>query len=44
PGHLDWLGQSITIHTDGFLSKIVQLVIILLVVFVLFSLGLWDDN
>ena len=44
PGYLDWLGQSITIHTDGFLSKIGQLVIILLVVLVLFVLGLWDDK
>lgn len=44
PGHLDWLGSSITIHTDGFLSKIGQLVIILLVVFILFALGLWDDK
>ena len=44
PGYLDWLGQSVTIHTDGFLSKIGQLVIILLVVLVLFVLGLWDDK
>ncbi len=44
PGHLDWLGQSVTVHTDGFLSKIGQLVIILLVVLVLFVLGLWDDK
>ncbi len=44
PGHLDWLGQSVTIHTDGFVSKIGQLVIILLVVLVLFVLGLWDDK
>ena len=44
PGYLDWLGQSVTIHTDGFLSKVSQLEIILLVVFVLFVLGLWDDK
>ncbi|MFH1881378.1 MAG: MraY family glycosyltransferase [Planctomycetota bacterium] len=44
PGHLDWLGQSVTVHTDGFVSKIGQLVIILLVVLVLFTLGLWDDK
>ncbi len=43
-GYLDWLGSSITIHTDGFLSKIGQLVIILLVVLLLFALGLWDDK
>ena len=44
PGYLDWLGNSITIHTEGFLSKIGQLVIILLVVLFLFALGLWDDK
>jgi len=44
PGYLDWLGQSVTIHTPGFLSKIGQLVIVLLCVFVLFVLGLWDDK
>ncbi len=44
PGHLDWLGQSVTVHTDGFVSKIGQLMIILLVVLVLFVLGLWDDK
>ena len=44
PGHLDWLGQSVTVHTEGFLSKIGQLMIILLVVLVLFALGLWDDK
>ena len=44
PGYLDWLGSSITIHTDGFLSKIGQLLIILLVVLLLFALGLWDDK
>jgi len=44
PGYLDWLGQSVTTHTDGFLSKIGQLMIILLVVLVLFALGLWDDK
>ena len=44
PGHLDWLGQSVTIHTDGFISKINHLLIVLLVVLVLFVLGLWDDK
>jgi UDP-GlcNAc:undecaprenyl-phosphate GlcNAc-1-phosphate transferase len=44
PGYLDWLGQSVTIHTDGFLSKINHLAIVLLVVLVLFVLGLWDDK
>ena len=44
PGHLDWLGSSITIHTEGFLSKINHLFIILVVVFLLFLLGLFDDK
>ena len=44
PGYLDWLGQSVTIHTSGFVSKISQLLIVLLVVIVLFALGLWDDK
>ncbi len=44
PGYLDWLGASVTIHTAGFLSKIGQLVIVLLSVLALFALGLWDDK
>jgi UDP-GlcNAc:undecaprenyl-phosphate GlcNAc-1-phosphate transferase len=44
PGYLDCLGSSITIHTEGFISKISQLLIILAVVFSLFILGLWDDK
>ena len=44
PGYLDWLGEFVTVHTAGFLSKIGQLVIILFCVFTLFVLGLWDDK
>jgi UDP-GlcNAc:undecaprenyl-phosphate GlcNAc-1-phosphate transferase len=44
PGYLDWLGSSVTVHTEGFISKISQLLIILVVVFFLFILGLWDDK
>jgi len=44
PGYLDWLGESATIHTPGFLSKINQLVIVLLAALALFTLGLWDDK
>jgi UDP-GlcNAc:undecaprenyl-phosphate GlcNAc-1-phosphate transferase len=43
-GYLDWIGESVTIHTAGFLSKIGQLLIILLAVAVLFVLGLADDK
>ncbi|MGD2095341.1 MAG: MraY family glycosyltransferase [Phycisphaerales bacterium] len=44
PRHLEWLGNNITIHIPGFLSRINQLLIILFVIFVLFVLGLWDDK
>ena len=44
PGHLDWLGESVTIHTAGFLGKMNRLIMILLLVFALFLLGLWDDK
>jgi len=44
PGHLGWLTESTTIDPTDFLSKIDQLVIILLAVFVLFALGLADDK
>lgn len=44
PGRLNWLGESVTIHTAGFLSRISQLLIILFAVFILFILGLWDDK
>jgi UDP-GlcNAc:undecaprenyl-phosphate GlcNAc-1-phosphate transferase len=44
PGRADWLGESVTIHTAGFLSKIDQLVIVLFCVLVLFLLGLYDDK
>ncbi len=44
PSHLDWLGESVTIHTAGLLTRINQLIIILLCTFALFVLGLWDDK
>ena len=44
PGYLDWLGQSAATYANGFLGKIGQLIIVLLCVFVLFVLGLWDDK
>ena len=44
PGHLDWLGESVTVHTAGLLTRINQLIIILLCTFALFALGLWDDK
>ncbi len=44
PGHLDWLGSFVAIHTPGFLSKINELVIILLAISALFTLGIIDDK
>ena len=44
PGHLDWLAESANIDPADFLAKVTQLLIILLCVFVLFVLGLWDDK
>ncbi len=42
--YLNWLGESVTIHTAGFLEKIDQLVVLLLCMLVLFALGLRDDK
>jgi UDP-GlcNAc:undecaprenyl-phosphate GlcNAc-1-phosphate transferase len=43
-GYLDWLGESVTIHTAGFLEKINQLMVVLLCMLILFVLGLRDDK
>ncbi len=44
PGHLDWLDESVTVHTTGFMSQAGRLMTILLLILVLFILGLWDDK
>ena len=44
PGYLNWLGESVIIHTQGFLDKIAHLMIVLLCIFTLFTLGLIDDK
>ncbi len=44
PGRLNWLGESVTVYAGGFISKIGKILIILLLAFVLFLLGLWDDK
>lgn len=45
PGHLDnLLGESVTIHTIGFLDKVPHLLIILGCLTVLFAVGLIDDK
>lgn len=43
-GYLDWLGEDVTIHAAGFMSKIGQLLIVLFCLASLFILGLWDDK
>jgi UDP-GlcNAc:undecaprenyl-phosphate/decaprenyl-phosphate GlcNAc-1-phosphate transferase len=44
PGYLNWLGEKVTVHIPGFLSKISHLISLLLAIFALFVLGLWDDK
>lgn len=43
-GYFDWLGESVVIHTAGFMSKAGELLIVLLCVFILFAAGLYDDK
>jgi UDP-GlcNAc:undecaprenyl-phosphate GlcNAc-1-phosphate transferase len=44
PGHFGWLAKRANINPVDFLGKINQLVIILLCLFILFAVGLWDDK
>ena len=44
PGHLDFLGDAVTVHVEGFLSKIDQLLVLVGCICVLFALGLIDDR
>jgi UDP-GlcNAc:undecaprenyl-phosphate GlcNAc-1-phosphate transferase len=44
PGYMDWLGESVTIHTVGFLSKAKELLITVGAILALHLLGLWDDK
>jgi UDP-GlcNAc:undecaprenyl-phosphate GlcNAc-1-phosphate transferase len=43
PGRLAWISKSANINPADFLGKINQLTIMLLGIFILFALGLWDD-
>jgi UDP-GlcNAc:undecaprenyl-phosphate GlcNAc-1-phosphate transferase len=43
PGRLDFLGESVTIHTFGFLEKAGKLLFVLFGLLILHLLGLWDD-
>ncbi|MHC5061054.1 MAG: MraY family glycosyltransferase [Planctomycetota bacterium] len=44
PGHISWLGQSVTIHARGFLDKTGNLLIVMAVALALHLVGLWDDK
>ncbi len=43
-GFLDCLGPSVIDYTQGFLGRINELIVIVIVTAVLFALGLWDDK
>ena len=44
PGLIDWLGESVTIHTEGFISKVPDLLIVAVLALVLHLVGMWDDK
>ncbi len=44
PGLSDWLGESVTVHAEGFLDKIGGLIIVMVVALALHLVGLWDDK
>jgi len=43
-GCVGWLGEAVTIHVPGFMSKISDLLIVLICLLGLHLLGLWDDK
>ena len=44
PGYSDWLGESVIVHAEGFLEKVGDLIIVMVVALVLHLVGLWDDK
>lgn len=44
PGHLNFLGDSIAIHAEGFLGKLNGLMVIIACTLTLHLVGLWDDK
>jgi len=44
PGFAGWLGESVTVHAEGFLDKIGSLIIVMVVALALHLVGLWDDK
>jgi len=44
PGFTDWLGESVTVHAEGFLDKVGGLIIVMAVALALHLVGLWDDK
>jgi len=41
---LPWLGQAVTIHAEGFLSRLDELSVMMVCLLALHLLGLWDDR
>lgn len=44
PGHLSFLDESVLVHTEGFLSKINHLLVVMASVLILHLMGIWDDR
>ncbi|MFH1614355.1 MAG: MraY family glycosyltransferase [Planctomycetota bacterium] len=44
PGRLSWLGETVAVHTAGFIDRIPHLLAVLFFALVLHLLGLWDDR
>jgi UDP-GlcNAc:undecaprenyl-phosphate GlcNAc-1-phosphate transferase len=44
PGQFSWVGQSVSVHSPGFIGKTSQLVIVILCIAALFLVGLVDDR
>lgn len=44
PGFAAWLGESVTVHAEGFLDKVGGLIIVMAVALALHLVGLWDDK
>ncbi len=44
PGHLGFIDESIVQHTAGFMTKINDLLIVLVAAMILHLMGLWDDK
>ena len=43
-GRMDWLGENITVHAEGFLEKSEKLMVVVGCALALHLVGLWDDK